>query len=185
MLEKATEEQNIVYIGRKPVMTYVLAIITSFTGSDSSEIILRARGRAITTAVDAAEVTRRQFMHELQVSNITIDTEELPQESGRTRAVSTIDITLTRTPTETHDEPPRIENTEITTSTHPITLTSIAGIGVKRAEQLQSCGIHSIAGLAKGDARDLSKKLSISEKQVARWIDDASKLTNNGVMSGD
>jgi DNA-binding protein len=185
MFEKEGKEQNIVYIGRKPVMTYVMAIINDFTGLDTSKVILRARGRAITTAVDAAEVTRRQFMHELQVSNITIDTEELPQESGRTRAVSTIDITLTRTPTENHDELPRIEKTEVTTSTHPIMLTSIAGIGVKRAEQLQSCGIHSIAGLAKCDAGDLSKKLSVSEKQVSKWIEDASRLSSNDVISVD
>jgi DNA-binding protein len=60
-----SKEHNIIYIGRKPVMSYVLAIITGFTGSDASEVVLRARGMAITTAVDAAEVTRRRFMQEL------------------------------------------------------------------------------------------------------------------------
>jgi DNA-binding protein len=67
-------KQNTIYIGRKPVMSYVLAIITGFTGSDASEVALKARGMAITTAVDAAEVTRRKFMKDLQVSKISIGT---------------------------------------------------------------------------------------------------------------
>jgi DNA-binding protein len=89
-------ESNIVYIGRKPAMSYVMAVITSFTGSDAKDITLKARGRSITTAVDAAEITRRKFMKELNVGKITIGTEEIQQEEGGTRNVSTIEITLTR-----------------------------------------------------------------------------------------
>jgi len=89
-------ESNIVYIGRKPAMSYVMAIITSFTGSDAKDITLKARGRSITTAVDAAEITRRKFMKELNVGKITIGTEEIQQEEGGTRNVSIIEITLTR-----------------------------------------------------------------------------------------
>ena len=90
------KEPNVVYIGRKPTMSYVLAVITSFTGSDAKEVTLKARGRAITTAVDVAEITRRRFMKELNVGEITIGTEEIQQEEGGTRNVSTIEITLTR-----------------------------------------------------------------------------------------
>jgi DNA-binding protein Alba len=92
------KEPNVVYIGRKPTMSYVLAIITSFTGSDAKEVTLKARGRAITTAVDAAEITRRRFMKELNVGKITTGTEEMPlrEGEGRARMVSTIEITLTR-----------------------------------------------------------------------------------------
>jgi len=89
-------ESNVVYIGRKPAMSYVLAIITSFAGSDAKEVTLKARGQAITTAVDVAEITRRKFMKELNVSGITIGTEEIHQEEGGARNVSTIEITLTR-----------------------------------------------------------------------------------------
>ena len=89
-------ESNVVYIGRKPPMSYVMAIITSFTGSDAKDVTLKARGRAITTAVDAAEITRRRFMKELNIGKITIGTEEIQQEEGGTRNVSTIEITLTR-----------------------------------------------------------------------------------------
>ena len=89
-------ESNVVYIGRKPAMSYVMAVITSFTGSNTKEVTLKARGRSITTAVDAAEITRRRFMKELNVSEIKIGTEEIQQEEGGTRNVSTIEITLTR-----------------------------------------------------------------------------------------
>ncbi|MDH5636159.1 MAG: DNA-binding protein Alba [Candidatus Bathyarchaeota archaeon] len=89
-------ESNVVYIGRKPAMSYVLAIITSFAGSDAKEVTLKARGQSITTAVDAAEITRRKFMKELNIGEITIGTEEIQQEEGGTRNVSTIEITLTR-----------------------------------------------------------------------------------------
>jgi DNA-binding protein len=89
-----SEEQNVVYVGRKPVMSYVLAIITYFNAPDAKEVVLKARGRAITTAVDVAEITRRRFMDKAKVSKIEIGTEELTEEGGRTRAVSTMEITL-------------------------------------------------------------------------------------------
>ena len=91
-----SKKQKAVYIGSKPVMSYVLAVITDFSGSDSSKVTLKARGRAISTAVDVAEVTRRRFMKELKVGNITIGTEEMDEEGGRSRAVSTIEIVLTK-----------------------------------------------------------------------------------------
>lgn len=89
-----SEEQNVVYVGRKPVMSYVLAIITYFNTPDAKEVVLKARERAITTAVDVSEITRRKFMEKVKVSNIEIGTEELTEETGRSRAVSTMEITL-------------------------------------------------------------------------------------------
>jgi len=89
-----SEDQNIVYIGRKPVMSYVLAVITYFNTPDAKEVVLKARGRAITTAIDVAEITRRRFMDKLKVDKINIGTEDLTEEDGRKRAVSTIEITL-------------------------------------------------------------------------------------------
>jgi len=89
-----TEEQNVVYVGRKPVMSYVLAIITCFNTPNAKEVVLKARGRAITTAVDVAEISRRRFMEKIKISKIVIGTEEVKEEEGRTRAVSTIEIAL-------------------------------------------------------------------------------------------
>jgi len=91
-----SERSNVVYIGKKPTMSYVLAVITAFTSSDTKEITLKARGMAITTAVDVAEITRRRFMKDLNLGKITTGTEEMSQEEGGTRAVSTIEITLIR-----------------------------------------------------------------------------------------
>ena len=90
------KDPNIVYIGRKPVMSYVLAVITSYNQSETKDVTLKARGRSMTTAVDVAEIVRRRFMKDLKTNKITIGTEELKQEEGGTRNVSTIEIMLTR-----------------------------------------------------------------------------------------
>ena len=87
---------NVVYVGSKPVMSYVTAILTSF-GSNPEEVVLRARGRAISIAVDAAEVTRNRFLSGLKPS-VSIGTEQLEGEEGRTRNVSTIEIVLRKSP---------------------------------------------------------------------------------------
>ena len=91
-----SERSNIVYIGSKPVMSYVLAVMSGLSNSNSPDIILKARGRAISTAVDVAEVSRRKFIKELETTNIVIGTEEIQAEEGGKRAVSTIEIVLTK-----------------------------------------------------------------------------------------
>jgi DNA-binding protein len=90
------KDSNTVYIGRKPTMNYVLAVITNFNSSDTKGVTLKARGRAITTAVDVAEIVNNRFMKDLNVSDITIGTEEIQQEEGGTRNVSTMEIKLKR-----------------------------------------------------------------------------------------
>ena len=92
------KESGIIFIGNKPPMSYVLAIITSLSSSNAKEITLKARGRAITTAVDAAEITRSRFIKDLEVNKISIGTEEMPTREGENRArmVSTMEITLTK-----------------------------------------------------------------------------------------
>ncbi len=99
-MNSRSREPNVIYVGRKPPMNYVLGIITSFSGSDTKEVTLKARGQAITTAVDATEITRHRFMKNLGIGKITIGTEEMPPREGenRTRMVSTMEITLTRAP---------------------------------------------------------------------------------------
>jgi len=89
---------DVIYVGNKPVMSYVLAVITSFSGSDAKEITLKARGQAITTAVDVAEITKRRFLKELKIGKISIGTEEMPPREGenRPRMVSTMEIILSR-----------------------------------------------------------------------------------------
>ena len=74
-------------------MNYCLAVLTSLKDEGSS-VTLKARGRAISTAVDVAEVTRRRFMQNLTVEKVEIGTEELESLEGRMRNVSTITIVL-------------------------------------------------------------------------------------------
>ena len=88
--------ENIVYVGSKPVMTYVTAILSSFKDNPEG-VVVKARGRAISTAVDAAEVTRTRFMTDLKPS-VNIGTEKLPGTEGGTRNVSFIEITLSKSP---------------------------------------------------------------------------------------
>jgi DNA-binding protein len=92
------EKSGVVFIGSKTPMDYVLAIITGLSAGNAKEVTLKARGQAITTAVDAAEITRRRFLRDLKIGKITIGTEEMPPREGESRArmVSTIEITLTR-----------------------------------------------------------------------------------------
>ncbi len=84
--------ENIVYIGSKPLMNYCMAVLTSLK-DEGSIVALKARGRAISTAVDVAEVTKNRFLSSLTVEKIEIGTEELESE-GRMRNVSTITIVL-------------------------------------------------------------------------------------------
>ena len=97
-MSKQSKEPNVIFVGRKPPMNYVLGIITSFTGSNAKEVTLKARGRSINTAVDAAEIARHRFLKDLNVAKITIGTEEMPPREGESRArmISTMEITLKR-----------------------------------------------------------------------------------------
>jgi len=86
--------ENVVFIGIKPVMNYVLAVITQFN-MGTGDVILKARGKAISRAVDVAEITRNRFLQGLKVQNILIGTEEVQGERGATN-VSTVEIVLGR-----------------------------------------------------------------------------------------
>jgi DNA-binding protein len=92
------EKSEIVFIGSKPPMDYVLSVMTRLSAGNAKEVVLKARGQAITTAVDVAEITRNRFLKDLKVSRITIGTEEMPAREGENRArmVSTMEITLTK-----------------------------------------------------------------------------------------
>jgi DNA-binding protein len=87
-------KENTVLIGTKPVTAYVLACVTHFN-QGVEVIVIKARGRAISRAVDVAEVLRRRFMKDrLEVSNIQIGTEQIERTEGTISNVSAIEITL-------------------------------------------------------------------------------------------
>ncbi len=80
-----------ILIGKKPVLSYATAVLMHFTGG-SKILTVKARGRAISRAVDVIEVVRRRFLSgKLKVNDIIIGTETVG-EGGDTRNVSTIEI---------------------------------------------------------------------------------------------
>jgi len=87
-------EDNIVYIGTKPVMNYVLAVVTQFN-TGIPEVVIKARGKTIVRAVDTAEIVIRQFLPDVDKKEVSIGTEAVETESG-TMNISTIKIVLTR-----------------------------------------------------------------------------------------
>jgi DNA-binding protein len=89
---KEKTERNGVFIGTKPVMSYVLAAITQLN-MGVGDVTLKARGKAISRAVDVAEIVRNRFVKDLKVKSIGIGTEELQVEGG-TINVSSIEIVL-------------------------------------------------------------------------------------------
>ncbi len=86
---------NVIFVGKKPPMAYVLAIITQFNDG-KKEVILRARGKSISRAVDVAEIVRNKFFTDVKVRDIKISTEEMTNQQGEKVNVSTIEIVLER-----------------------------------------------------------------------------------------
>jgi DNA-binding protein len=87
---------NTVFIGKKPVMDYVLACLTRFQNGPD-DVHIKARGRSISTAVDTAEIVRKRFATNVKIKDIKIDTEQLQDvETGAMSNVSSIEIILAR-----------------------------------------------------------------------------------------
>ena len=89
-------DDNVIFVGKKEVMNYVLAVTTQFNeGSD--EVVIKARGSAISRAVDTAEIVRNRFLEDTEILDITTNTEEFENDDGSTSNVSEIEITLGKT----------------------------------------------------------------------------------------
>lgn len=86
---------NSIFIGGKPFMNYVTAVVMQFTTKNAEEVIVKARGKFISRAVDVAEVSGKRFLTgSVAVKDIKIDSEEFTNKEGRNVRVSTIEITL-------------------------------------------------------------------------------------------
>ena len=89
-------EENTVFVGNKPVTAYVMACVTQFNRNANS-IVLKARGRAISRAVDVAEVLRHRFMKGLvEITSIETGTEQIETREGNLSNISSIEITVTK-----------------------------------------------------------------------------------------
>ncbi|HJJ66727.1 MAG: DNA-binding protein Alba [Methanocorpusculum sp.] len=85
-------QDNIIFVGTKPVMNYCLAVVTQFN-SGAKEVIIKARGKSIVRAVDTAEIVTRQFLSDVVKKNVSISTDSVETDEGTTN-VSSIEIIL-------------------------------------------------------------------------------------------
>jgi archaea-specific DNA-binding protein len=86
---------NSIFIGGKPFMNYVTGVVMQFTTKSADEVIIKARGKFISRAVDVAEVASKRFLDgAVGIKNIAIDSEEFRSNEGRDVRVSTMEITL-------------------------------------------------------------------------------------------
>jgi len=93
--DKTRDLMDCILVGNKNVMSYVLACVTLFN-KGAHEVVIKARGRLISRAVDVAEITRHRFISDLTVKSIEIDTTTVQTDKGSDLNVSTIDITLSK-----------------------------------------------------------------------------------------
>ena len=90
-------DDNSIFIGNKPFMNYVTGVVMQFTTKGANEVIVKARGKFISRAVDVAEVAAKRFLEDtVAVNGIKIDSEEFTNKEGKEVRVSSIEITLVR-----------------------------------------------------------------------------------------
>ncbi|BBL68462.1 DNA/RNA-binding protein albA [Methanoculleus chikugoensis] len=85
-------KDNTVFVGNKPVMNYVLAVVTQFNNG-AEEVAIKARGKAISRAVDTAEIALNRFLANVDKKEIFTSTEMIDTDTGKTN-VSSIEIVL-------------------------------------------------------------------------------------------
>jgi len=93
--KKRRMDDNVVYVGKKGVINYVMAAITQFNKGEK-EIHMKARGRSISKAVDVVQLLKNRFESGTKIINIEIDTEEVKADEGGKINISTIDIVVSK-----------------------------------------------------------------------------------------
>ncbi len=89
------QEERIVFVGGKPFMNYVTAVVMQFTTNGAESVIVRSRGKFISRAVDVAEMVRSKFLTDsIKIGEVVIAAEDFKNKEGRPIRVSTIDIHL-------------------------------------------------------------------------------------------
>jgi len=90
--------EQVVFVGGKPFMNYVTAVVMQFTTSGVNKVIVRSRGKFISRAVDVAEIVNSRFLTDsVEISNVEIGSEDFKNKEGRQIRVSTIDIHIDKT----------------------------------------------------------------------------------------
>jgi len=96
MENEKDNNEKIIYIGGKPFMNYVTATVMHFTKKESDSVIVSARGKFISRAVDVVEVAIKKFLtsENVKIAGINIDSTDMTNKIGKSVRVSTIDIYL-------------------------------------------------------------------------------------------
>ena len=91
----AEDKDNNIFIGGKPFMNYVTGVVMQFTTKNAEEVIVKARGKFISRAVDVSEVATKRFLNgQAIVTDVKIDSEEFENKEGKQVRVSTIEVIL-------------------------------------------------------------------------------------------
>ncbi len=93
--ETKKSEENSIFIGGKPFMNYVTGVVMQFNNG-AEEVTVKSRGKFISKAVDVAEVARRKFLADknVTVKDVQIASEEFENKEGKMVNVSTLEIVL-------------------------------------------------------------------------------------------
>jgi len=89
-------EEKIVFIGKKPIREYVLVVLTELNSEDTREVTIKARGKLMAKAIDIAEIIKNRFSEgqNIVIENMKSETETLPSKEGRSKKVSSLEITM-------------------------------------------------------------------------------------------
>jgi len=94
--EKTSRVRNVIFVGIKPIMTYVTATLTQL--SSEPTVTIKARGKRITQAVDVSQmIVKRMDTVGYIVSDVRIASDSLTSQDGKQRNVSTVEIDITKT----------------------------------------------------------------------------------------
>lgn len=93
--ERRETDRNIVYVGSKPFMNYVTGVVMQFN-SGMNKVIIKARGKYISRAVDIEEVVKNRFMQGVKLDSVKIGSDEFKNREGRTVRASTVELTLSK-----------------------------------------------------------------------------------------
>jgi len=93
--EAVVKTRNVIFVGIKPIMTYVTATLTQLASSPT--VTIKARGKRITQAVDVSQmIVKRMDSVGYKVTGVRISSDSLLSQDGKTRNVSTIEVDVTK-----------------------------------------------------------------------------------------
>ena len=97
--QRNNQDEHVVFIGSKPFMNYVTAVVMQFTTKGADQVIVKARGKFISNAVDVVEVATKRFLEgsvNTQIDDIKVGSDEFTNKEGRRVRVSYMEITLSK-----------------------------------------------------------------------------------------